>query len=305
MSTSRTHIKCQAKDPTTCRYHGTQSGSQQFQILVNAQKTELAVGTEYRDLLRKHAQNNTNADNDPYVQNTARKYFEAKKNVENAEDAYNATTEGLLILQNQLDRTTDGLAWNIIKLKQDRAKIVLKEHEASLAKENNKEPAHEPLAPEEYVYVPPTLETKDITYWPVTTGSNYDPELRGPQLKARINAELKKAQKEGYLPRSAKFSLTSRRNSIHCEIRNLPDVSVSIEPEDIYHSRLTPEATELKNRVSLIVNSFNNYQYDEIEGRRNRTHFWDFVGFESPWARTQRFDEEQKKAKRKAEKVSE
>ena len=277
--------QCKAKNPETCRYHKPNADTIAYSAMLEAKAHLTEVAQRYIETQQ------TNPGYESYTE-----YMQAKHAVEDAENEYYATNSGLadlLLKMEKLDPEDPKL--DILKHKMEVAKWNIAEQEKRNEIDNA---AGGPLIPgEDYTYVPPTFTGGGNELWPETTGSNYDRNLRGVQLKARINAEFKKAQKEGYLPKHLKFKITSRGNSVTCCIIGATDEQLYSDPNSKSYYDRTEESKELEHRAEVILSSFNHTQYDEIEGRRNYGHFWDRVEFENSWDRERRLAREAAKAK--------
>lgn len=122
-------LKCRAKNPDTCPYHSEKASSKQFDKLAIAQQAEIFKGIDLHMQLRAHRKAGTDPKLDPKVEQTRKDYLDAKKKLEEAEDQYNATTEGLVLLDEQIRTASPGLSLDILRIKRQRAQFLLDQHD--------------------------------------------------------------------------------------------------------------------------------------------------------------------------------
>lgn len=263
--------KCQAKDPATCRYHHQGAGAEAFASWKEAEgrieKAKEAI-----------ARGDDNAHQD---------FMTARFDADNAEETYYATTDGLISLLMKIDASTNPTDEYTLQLKLESAKYHIRELEHSNEIDNK---AGGPLIPAKVSpsYVPPSITRGGNDLWPESKGSNYDPQLTNVAIKSRIAKDIKEAQKNGYLPKHVQLRLTTNSGSLGIKILGVPNEQIYNDPEEQRRSDLTPNARELKARLSTIVNSYNSTQYDTIEGRRNSSNFWESIDYETDWEKSRR-----------------
>lgn len=277
-------VKCNAKDPNSCRFHRPDAG-----VIAKAEledkKTALA-GLERR----------LSSGEDIGIE-----YHDARWAVETAETAYYGTAMGVADITEQQEKETDENKKFELEMKLFSAKHALAETERMNAiNERN----GGPLIPAgTHAYEEGHVSSGGNDLWPTTTGSKYERGMRAAQVKTRVNADIKEAQKKGYLPKQIKFSVRSSGDRLDVQI-------IGAAPEQIYNDAesqrnydRTKQADELLSRVKTIVYSYQDSQYDVIEGRTNHTNFWESINFESSWDKSQREAKEaQSLARRTAKK---
>lgn len=278
--------ECKAKDPNNCRYHRPNADQEAFSAWKQAE-------TRLEDLQARLDDDKTGE--------IYSAYLGAKYEVDEAEAEYNATSSGLVNLL--LQQEAAGKAGETEKAEELAYKYRVAVHTLAQGEKinqiDNEAGGSLSLPPEKDTYKTATFTKGGNELWPETTGSNYDSSLVGVKLKSAINQELKKAIKQGHLPPHLTYDVRTRGNSVYCEIRGVTPEQLYEDAEAQNRWNMRKDAREVYDRVDSIVSSFNHYQYDEVEGRRNISHFWDSVNFESDWGRERRIAREAEKAARK------
>jgi hypothetical protein len=275
------NVKCNAKDPSACRYHRPDAGTV-AKAALNEAKRVLA------DVERR-----ANAGEDNVTEE-----LDARWNVDKAEEAYYGTAEGIADITKQMEEETDANEKFVLEMKLANAKYALADAERENAiNERNGGPLI-PAGPHSYDVSGSTAGGD--AYWPTSTGSKYEPSLRANKVKTLVNADIKEAQKKGYLPKQVKFAVRSHRDRLEVTIIGAAKEQVYNDPESGRRSDLTKQGRELLDRVQGIVRSYQYSQYDYIEGRTNSTNFWDQIDYESDWEKTRREEKEAEKLAKKA-----
>lgn len=273
--------ECKAKNPNTCRFHRPNADTEAFGAWKQAQ-------TKLEDL-----SNRLSEDENGEIYS---EYLGARFDEEQAEADYNATTSGLvrlLLLMENKELPDNEL--EELKYKYQNALHTLAQGE--LNNQIDDEAGGSLVTnPADDKYKAPTFTAGGNDLWPERTGSNYDRNLNGVKLKAAINKEFKKAVKEGHLPAHLDYVVRTSGRRVHCEIRGVSATQIYEDVEDRRHWNTRKDAKELRDRVENIVNSFNHWQYDTIESRRNYGHFWDRIEFEEDYRRERRLGLEAEKA---------
>lgn len=281
-----TAIKCQSKNPAQCRFHAPNAGAKAFARLETAQK-QLRT---YEHRLESPVKAPTEQD---YVN-----VQEAKWELQNAEDAYYGTPEGLKELEDKIAKAEpDSSEYYDLKFRRDLSEAQVHENEIKM---NNDARFGGPLIPyDQSSYKVPASFSDGDSLWPVTTGEKYDPNLSTRQIATNLSADFRQAQKEGFLPPHLKFKVSpnSAHNKIKVTIIGAHDSQIWDDSNS--YPLYTKEAYELKNRVERIFGAYRRLQYDVIEGRTNSTTYWGQVEYETPYqAQTRKEREEASRQKR-------
>lgn len=276
------NVKCNAKDPSSCRYHRPDAGAV-AKAALNEAKSVLA-----------EIERRANAGEDNVTEELDARWF-----VDKAEEAYYGTAEGIAEITKQMSEETDANEKFVLEMKLANAKYALADAErVNAINERN----GGPLVPAgNHSYEVASIEAGGDAYWPTSTGSKYQRDLRANKVKTLVNADIKEAQKKGYLPKQIKFAVRSHRDRLEVTIIGAAKEQVYNDPESGRRSDLTKDGRELLDRVQGIVRSYQYSQYDYLEGRTNSTNFWDQVDYESDWEKTRR---EEKEAEKLAKKVA-
>ena len=266
-----TIINCKAQHPDTCRFHRPNAGALAFS---SWKKAEVKVKEAKKSLIR---------DDD----NAQRDFMDARYNADTAEEVYYGTNDGLISLLTKLDETSDPLEKYTLEKKIEIAKYHVQEQEIANEIDNA---AGGPLIPAQIsdTYTPPQIFGGGNDLWPESKGSNYDSNLNLVNIKSLIGLDIKEARKNGYLPKHVQIKLRASKRNINVKIIGVPANQVYNDPEEQRYSDMTPNARELQERLTTIVNSYNNTQHDTIEGRRNQSTFWENISFESDWEKQMR-----------------
>jgi len=263
--------QCKAQDPATCRYHHPNAGAEAFSAWKEAEKKiDVAKKAIARGDESGHAD-----------------FMNARYEADRAEETYYGTGDGLIYLHLKRDETTDPVEKYALDTLIVTAKYHVREQEHANEIDNK---AGGPLIPARisHSYTPAFITEGGSPLWKEHTGSNYDSKLTNVVIKSRISSDIKEAQKKGYLPKHVQMKLSTRDGHINVRIVGVPNEQIYNDPETQRLSDLTPNARELKQRISTIVNSYNRTQQDEIEGRRNMTNFWENIDYETDWERERR-----------------
>lgn len=278
------NVKCNAKDPSSCRYHRPDAGTVAKAALEGAK-------TLYADVQKRMDSG----------EEMVSEYYDARWELEKAENAYYGTEEGIADISARMEKETDESEKFGLEMKLASAKFALADAERQNAINARN---GGPLIPAEHTYTPGTIKAGGNSLWPEAVGSKYDSTLKTNQIKSRVNADIKEAQKKGYLPKNVEFALRSRGNSLYVTIVGAADEQVYEDPEEMRHNHYTKPARELLGRVEGMVRAYQSSQYDTIESRTNSTNFWDNVSYESNWEKNMRLEKEEKSAARKEAKKS-
>ena len=267
------NIKCNAKDPSACRYHRPGAS-----VLALAHLEE--AKTVLSDLTRR-----MDADEDVVME-----VLDARWNVDRAEEAYYGTAAGIDDIKNQMENEADENEKFALEMKLAQAQYALADAERQNAiNERN----GGPLIPAgTHTFEAGSVEGGGNDLWPTSTGSKYERGMRANQVKTRVNADFKEAQKKGYLPKQIKFAATSHKDRLDVKIIGAAPEQIYNNPEEMRRSDLTSQGRELLDRVQGIVSSYQDTQYDVIEGRTNHANFWESVGYESAWEQSRREEKE-------------
>lgn len=275
------NVKCNAKDPSACRYHRPDAGAVAKTALDEAKNVLAAI--ERRALAGE---------------DNVTEELDARWNVDKAEEAYYGTADGIADITKQMESETDANEKFVLEMKLANAKYALAnaERENAINERNGG-----PLIPSgNHSYEVAGSTNDGDVYWPTSTGSKYESGLRANKVKTLVNADIKEAQKKGYLPKQIKFSVRSHRDRLEVSIIGAAKEQVYNDPESGRRSDLTKQGRELLDRVQGIVRSYQYSQYDYIEGRTNSTNFWDQIDYESDWEKTRREEKEAEKLAKKA-----
>lgn len=275
------NVKCNAKDPSACRYHRPDAGAVAKKALDEAKSVLTAI--ERRALAGE---------------DNVTEELDARWNVDKAEEAYYGTTEGIADITKQMESESDVNEKFVLEMKLANAKYAFAntERENAINERNGG-----PLIPAvNHTYEVAGSTNDGDVYWPTSTGSKYESGLRANKVKTLVNADIKEAQKKGYLPKQIKFSVRSHRDRLDVSIIGAAKEQVYNDPESARRSDLTKQGRELLERVQGIVRSYQYSQYDYIEGRTNSTNFWDQIDYESDWEKTRREEKEAEKSAKKA-----
>jgi hypothetical protein len=274
-------VKCNAKDPSSCRYHRP-----------DASVIALAQLEEARSALVE-AQRRSDIDEDKVTEE-----LDARWNVDQAEEVYYATEAGIADIKAQMANETNPNEKFMLEMKLASAQYAMADVERINAiNERN----GGPLIPAgQHSFAAGHVSGGGDDLWPTSTGSKYQRDLRANQIKTLVNADIKEAQKKGYLPKHIKFVVRSHRDKLDVTIIGAAKEQVYNDPDSPRRNDFTKQGSELLNRVQHIVRSYQYSQYDYIEGRTNMTNFWDHVDYESDWDKTRREEKEATAAARKA-----
>lgn len=261
-------VKCNAKDPSSCRYHRPDAGQ--------LAKQELDTAREVYDATYKASNGGSD-----YNQ-----VWRAKEALKEAENTYYVTEAGIADLEQQIAAQPDEdsrfeLMWKKTDAEYRKVEI---ERKNAIDEEHGG-----PLIPtEDDLYSEASTKKSGNHLWPETTGSKYDPSLRASQIKVLVNKDIKDAQRAGHLPRQLKFAVRASRNHLSLRIIGAGDAQIFNDAEEKARHDMTDEAKELRRRAQNIVYAYNHEQYDQIEGRTNSTNFYSDVDFESSWEKESR-----------------
>lgn len=281
-----TVLKCNAKDPNTCRYHRPNAGYIELQRWQKAEKVASIMLEKANRLQDDSAYN---------------KFLEARAEADEAQEVYYATPDGYAKLEEEIAIVEDPSVLHTLKLQKDISLYYLQEAERRNLIDSEYGGTLKPHPDSHYVI--PTIEHGGDAYWPTSKGSKYDSSLKVGQIKTKLNADIKDAIKNGYLPAHVKYIVTARDRRLTVTIANVADEQLYNVPEEKRWGDFTPDAQELKARVSTLVNAYNSTQYDTLEGRRNLTHFWESIDFEDDWRRDFRMKKEAEKDQRRKKTV--
>jgi hypothetical protein len=262
-------ITCKAKDPAHCRFHRPNSGQA---ALMKLNKAQIAL----------EAANASGSYSDR---------LDARYAVDQLQELYNGTPDGMAKLTEKIKNETDESAKRELERELEAAEWHVSEAEEKNAVD---EAAGGPLIPYgDSDFVPPFYTGGGDELWPETTGPYYKLRLDNETVTAKVKADIRDAQKAGYLPKQVKFKMTSRRGRMKIEIQNAADEQVWEDNDsNSYSNRFTSEAEELRSRVDNIANAYSHTQYDVIEGRTNISHHTVGVQFESKFKRKYRQEKE-------------
>lgn len=277
------NIKCNAKDPSACRYHRPGAS-----VLALASLEE--ARSKLDDLNRR-----MDADEDVVME-----VLDARWNVDRAEEAYYGTAAGVDDIKQQMENETDENEKFSLEMKLASAQYALADAERVNA--INERNGGTLIPAGVHGFEESSIANDGDPYWPTSTGAKYQRDMRTPQVKANVNADIKEAQKKGYLPTHVKFNVRSRGNSLDVTIIGAAKEQVFNDPENSRRNDYTKQGSELLSRVQGIVSAYQYSQYDSIEGRTNSTNFWDHVKYESDWEKTRREEKEAVAAENKAAK---
>lgn len=263
-------IKCQAKNPATCRYHKPTASIEALKK-VNELRKEYRVEMS-RLVVSEHL--------DGLGEFNQEHLFDLKTRLQEAEEVYDATPEGIAALSDAITRTEDPNVKERLEYRKNVATWRLEEAERKAAFDAKH---GGPLIPEGTpTYTPAGVQHGGNHLWPETVGNKYSPEMTLTQVKSNINKDIKEAQKGNYLPKNVDFDIRARSGSLRVTIY-APPALVREEVNSNGYQGTLPDAMELKDRVENIVAAYNRTQYDEIEGRRNTGKFWENVSFADSW----------------------
>lgn len=222
----------------------------------------------------------------------------AKEALQEANARYDATSDGIEALKTAIADTDDTLEKANLQSRLNRAKTRLdeveKEQEALWSQTNNSATDFSNFMNTEHSYKVPTFETKQSANqpFPITYGSNYNPELSTTQTATAIRQELKEAQKKGFLPTDVEYKLVKTGgNSYYISIRGLKDADT--HPRAGY----TPAARELSKRVTMIGKSFT-YDASALQADYVQRSMTIYSKIESDEDRESRVRDEKRKAER-------
>lgn len=266
-------VKCNAKDPSSCRYHRPDAGAVAKAALDEARSVLVKA-----ERLSEIDENNVTAE------------LDARWYVDKAEEAYYGTEMGIADIKSQMEKETDENEKFVLEMKLASAQYALADAErVNAINERN----GGPLIPAgTHTYEAGTVKGGGNDLWPTSTGSKYEHGLRANQVKTLVNADIKEAQKKGYLPKHIKISVRSHRDRLEVTIMGAAKEQVYNDPDSMRRSDLTTQGRELMDRVQGIVSSYQDSQYDVIEGRTNHANFWETVNYESDWEKTRREEKE-------------
>lgn len=281
-------IRCQAKDPANCSYHSPNAGSIQHAKYEDAKvKMQEAVKMIVDG---RGSQSEYNA------------YLDAKSNLEHTQGAYHATPEGIAHLEKEISEAEGPSQKRDLEDQLEIAQYHVKEAERQNGIDN--EAGGSIASKDDFVYDVPSYVRSGDKLWPETTGSKYDATLNTRAIATKLSADLKEAQRGGYLPRHLKFKVSPDSSS-----RNIRVTIIGASQAQIYdevennngYSVPTSQADELQIRVGNLTDAYNRKQFDSVEGRVNRTKYWSSVEFERDSDKSNRVEREKAAtAKRKA-----
>lgn len=279
------NVKCNAKDPSSCRYHRPDAGA-----------VAKAARDEAKAALAEAERRMDEGDE------SGLDVLDARWNVDRAEEAYYGTEEGIKDITEQMANESDENEKFMLEMKLASAKYALADAERLNAiNERN----GGPLVPTgQHTYEVASVVSGGNDLWPETTGSKYQPNLRAINVKSLVNADIKEAQKKGYLPKHVKFAVRSYRDSLEVRIIGAAKEQVYNDPDEIRRFDYTKQGSELLERVQGIVYAYQNSQYDVIEVRTNFSNFHANVNYESDWEREMRVEKEAAKEAAKAERAA-
>jgi hypothetical protein len=264
-------INCKAQNANTCRFHRPNAGAIAF---ASWKKSEVKLEEAKVALVR----GDETAHSD---------FMDARYHADTAEEVYYGTNDGLISLLTKLETTSDPMEKYTLEQKVEIAKYHVQEQELANEIDNA---AGGPLIPAQVAdtYTPPKIFGGGNDLWPESKGSNYDSSLSNVKIKTLIGLDLKEAQKKGYLPRHVQLKLRASKGNISVKIIGVPANQIYNDPDEQRLSDMTPNARELKSRITTIVNSYNDIQHDHIEGRRNQSTFWENISYETDWEKQSR-----------------
>lgn len=274
-------VKCNAKDPSSCRFHRPDAA-----VIAKAALDEAKAN--YADVDRR-----LNAGEE-----VGPEYTDARWAIDKAEEAYYGTTEGIADITEQMKNESDPEGKFILEMKLASAKYALADAERTNAINQRNGGS---LVPEgKHTYEPGGIKSGGNSLWPTTTGSKYEEGLTANRVKTLVNADIKEAQKKNYLPKHVKFAVRSRGNQLSVQIIGAAPEQIYEDPKEMRRGNYTKQSRELLARVQGIVTAYQDTQYDVIESRTNYANFWDTVDYESTWEQQVRVEKEEKKAAAKA-----
>jgi hypothetical protein len=263
-----TQIKCQAKNPSACRFHKPNAGAQARYALAKAESKFIAMETHHTDSYSA--------------------IMDAKWAFEEAQEDYYGTAEGLSILQDKLKAATTDQEVALLSMHIDAAQYRVAE--AEIANQLDNEAGGSLVSTPDPNFEAPTFVAGGDPLWPTTTGSKYQSKMWPNTHLRLVKEDLKAAQKAGYLPKHLKFKFNSRRGKHSVTIIGAADKQVWGSDDTFSH--LTPAANELIARSKKITNAYSHVQYDHVEGRNNLDIRTVPVAFENPYARAARLKRE-------------
>lgn len=214
---------------------------------------------------------------------TMEQFESAQYEYEKALKRYDTTTAGIEELQEAV-RKSDGIEKTLLIMRldeaRDRALVNELEQEElwELEQEDNKksklgqpQPVSFEISDVHTYKTPTTTIRNPDDYYPARVGSKYTDKWRSAKDIAKdIRADLKEAQKAGYIPKNVKYSVTKDSyaggQSVTIKVLNLKDSDLyqenthSIQSWDRYVP--SPKANEFKNRLSIIANAYNSDSSD-------------------------------------------
>jgi hypothetical protein len=266
-------VKCNAKDPSSCRYHRPDAGA-----VAKAALDEAKSALVEAERLSEVDESNVTEE------------LDARWKVDKAEEIYYATEEGIKEIKEKISNETNEGEKVSLEMKLTFAQYALADAERTNAINVRNGGALIPAGTHTYEVGSVTGGGNDL--WPTATGSKYERGLRAQQVKTKLNADFKEAQKKGYLPKQIKFAATSHRDRLEVKIIGAANEQIYNDPDTMRRSDLTPQGRELLERVNGMVSSYQDTQYDVIEGRTNHANFWESVGYETDWDKSRREEKE-------------
>jgi hypothetical protein len=269
-------IRCQANDPANCRYHVPNAAANAFAKL-KVEEKKLASTTDQEEYLEQ-----------AYV-------------VEEAREAYESTPDGLISVAMKAEDASRNYGEDSPEAQNMKYRLRVAEYNVEKAEKKAKvdEDAGGPLIPlTPSTYVPAGSRSGGVDLWPQRTGNKYEPGLRTQQIAARIRGDLKEAQAKNFLPKHLKYKVTNHGDSLNVTIIGASNAQIidgyeySVDNGESFGREETSEAREHRQRVTQVVEAYNNSQYDEIEGRTNYTNYWARVNYEDDWAKEKRVEKE-------------
>lgn len=275
-----TAVKCRSENPAKCRFHAPNAG-------VKAKAHLEAVQQQLKTYERRLES--------PVKAPTEQDYVnvqETKWELQNAEDAYYGTPEGLKELETKMAAAEpDSSEYYDLKFRRDLSEAQVRENEMKMQADAL---YGGPLIPyEKSSYKVPSSFSDGDELWPTTTGEKYDPNLTVRNIATNLTADFKKAQKEGYLPSHLKFKVSPDSSRARIKVTIIGADDSQIWDDSGSYPLYTKDGYELKKRVEQIFGAYRKSQYDVIEGRTNYTTYWGSVEYETKWETEQRQQREE------------
>lgn len=216
----------------------------------------------------------------------------ARAELEAAKIAYDATPEGLRMLQDHLTDADESLKLEL-QVRLNNAKAFAEAYETQeKQKFAGKKPTLGKLNTltdvgslnENYTYDVPTYETvnPETDMYAPTVGSKYTGWQSVKNIATKLRGDLKEATEKGYLPSGLRYAVTTDKysggQSIRVSIQNTKDSEMWVAdpnfPDSVTHSSLNAQLTERVKKLTDAYNSqaiygqvdyFNSLYYSSVE----------------------------------------